>query len=103
MNWRGGSRLPCRSLKAMILTVTGADAGSLEVAATQPVNAAAAASVSGTRIASPRQASQALPRPAGGVTSLGMAEPSDPLVERAREAALKAYAPYSRFHVGCAI
>ena len=28
---------------------------------------------------------------------------SDSLVQRAREAALKAYAPYSRFSVGCAI
>ena len=28
---------------------------------------------------------------------------SNPLVERAREAALAAYAPYSRFSVGCAI
>src|SRR5918997_5507193 len=32
-----------------------------------------------------------------------MADVSHPLVERAREAALGAYAPYSRFSVGCAI
>jgi cytidine deaminase len=28
---------------------------------------------------------------------------NDPLVQRAREAALKAYAPYSRFSVGAAV
>src|SRR5688572_7782288 len=87
----------------MILTATGADAGSLEVGATQPVNAAAAASNQAGRIGPPRQASQALPRPAGGVTSWRMTEVSDPLVEQARMAALAAYAPYSRFSVGCAI
>jgi cytidine deaminase len=32
-----------------------------------------------------------------------MTDPNDPLVERARAAALGAYAPYSRFSVGCAI
>jgi cytidine deaminase len=32
-----------------------------------------------------------------------MTDIRDPLVERAREAALAAYAPYSRFSVGCAI
>src|SRR5215213_6759444 len=32
-----------------------------------------------------------------------MSQPPDPLVERARAAALDAYAPYSRFSVGCAI
>lgn len=32
-----------------------------------------------------------------------MTHASDPLVERARAAALGAYAPYSRFSVGCAI
>ena len=32
-----------------------------------------------------------------------MSNAPNPLVERAREAALRAYAPYSRFFVGCAI
>src|SRR5215213_1098772 len=32
-----------------------------------------------------------------------MSQAPDPLVERARAAALDAYAPYSRFSVGCAI
>ena len=32
-----------------------------------------------------------------------MSNAPDPLVERARQAALGAYAPYSRFSVGCAI
>ncbi|HEY0028296.1 MAG TPA: cytidine deaminase [Allosphingosinicella sp.] len=32
-----------------------------------------------------------------------MSNDPNPLVERAREAALRAYAPYSRFSVGCAI
>ncbi len=32
-----------------------------------------------------------------------MTAPKHPLVERAREAALKAYAPYSGYSVGCAI
>ena len=32
-----------------------------------------------------------------------MTESSDPLLQRARAAALGAYAPYSRFSVGCAI
>ena len=45
----------------------------------------------------------ALARIANGFMVVRMTDSQNPLVERARAAALGAYAPYSRFSVGCAI
>jgi cytidine deaminase len=50
---------------------------------------------------------KSLRRPCHGLAQIGngfmLADMTDTLVERARLAALSAYAPYSRFSVGCAI